>query len=83
MDKWHTVPNFFPDYEDLSSTDKYHLNEGYSVSYYETKYSGKMYKKIRSDMECTSNAITYLGFSEWWKYWEIKTFLFFKYWGRK
>lgn len=48
MARWYTVPDFFPDYDDLSAAERYHLAEGYCIHGYETKKSGKFYKKIKT-----------------------------------
>lgn len=71
---WHTVPNFFPDYEHLDSLTKYHLSEGYCIDDYLTKYSGKHYKKVKClDNDEFHTLISYLGFREWHFKWELKT----------
>ena len=71
--RWVTVPNHFPDSEDLSSEAWYHLVEGYCVGEYETKSSGKYYKKVRT-MYCDSvdSLLYYLGYSNWQTKWKIR-----------
>jgi len=71
---WLTVPNFFPDYEDLEGETQYHLREGYGVSYYETKKSGKYYKKMRCPdlRENPHNVLYFLGFWNWHKNYKIR-----------
>lgn len=70
---WLTVPNIFPEYDDLANEDKYNLFEGYGVSEYETKSSGKYYVKIRVHKdENPHNLLMYLGYSDWHKKWKIR-----------
>jgi len=71
--RWVTVPNHFPEPDDLSSETWYHLFEGYCVGEYETKPSGKYYKKVRT-MYCDSvdNLMSYLGYYNWHKEWKIR-----------
>jgi len=71
--RWVTVPNHFPDSGDLSNETWYHLFEGYGVGDYETKHSGKHYKKVRT-MYCDSvdNLLFYLGYDNWHKKWKIR-----------
>jgi hypothetical protein len=75
MSQWKTVPNFFPDPDDLSNETWYHLHEGYGVAGYEVKRSGRYYKKIKVDGSF-GNLILFLGFSDWWKRWRPRRSLF-------
>lgn len=68
---WHTVPDFFPDYSDLSVKDQYHLFEGYGVSSYETKLSGTRYKSVRVNGSF-EGMMSYLGWQDWHKRWRPK-----------
>ena len=72
---WLTVPNFFPDYDDLDGETQYHLCEGYCISEYETKKSGKYYKKVRvvdGDNSENHNVLYFLGFWNWHKNYKIR-----------
>lgn len=83
---WRTVPNFFPDYDSLSAEDQYHLNEGYCISGYETKLSGKMYKKIRMEKNMDSSfgsLLSFLGFWNWHERWYIHKGWFFNSWRKR
>jgi len=70
--KWLTVPNFFPDYDALDPETQYHLCEGFGISHYETKKSGKHYKKVRATCGGnTHNALRFLGYEDWYKKYKI------------
>jgi len=82
MSSWRTVPINFPDYDDLDNETQYHLSEGYCVNEYESKKSGKNYKKIRFyeksekkyiDMQY-AKLISYLGYESWWVGYRKNTF---------
>lgn len=80
---WKTVPNIFPDYDDLSDESKYHLREGYGVYGYESKPSGKFYKKIKVDGSgdgAFGHLLWYMGYSEWWNKYKLKKGWFFTKW---
>ncbi len=82
MSSWKTVPDFFPEPHELSADDWYRLREGYGVGSYETRRSGKHYKRVRVDGDFC-NLLAYLGFAEWWKYWRLRRFLWIRYWVRR
>ena len=80
--RWLTVPNIFPDPEDISNKTWYYLSEGYCVGDYESKESGKYYKKIRTKYcDSVDNLLYALGYKDWYKEYKIernpvKRFLF-------
>ena len=86
---WKTVPNFFPEPDDLDSETWYHLCEGYCIDNYETKPSGKYYKKVRvtgGAQSCTLNLINFLGFWNWHEKWKPKRTIlgrFFGWWEKR
>lgn len=71
--RWVTVPNNFPEPDDLTNEDRYHLFEGYCVGDYETKPSGKHYKKVRT-IYCDSidNLLMYCGYDKWHEKYKIE-----------
>ena len=84
MSSWKTVPNFFPDYDDLSNETKYHLNEGFGVSEYVTKRSGRYYKKVKMMYQRSDNfysLIRYLDYDKWWERWKPNTSWWGRFWG--
>lgn len=68
---WLTVPNTFPDPDDLSAQTWYDLQEGYGIYDFETRPSGKYYKKVRANeflkypKTDTHKLISVLGFKDW------------------
>ncbi len=81
---WKTVPNFFPDYDDFSREEKYRLAEGYGIEEWETKRSGRYYKKVRMSYHNQrisgyfEKLLGKLGFERWWKKWQPNKSI----WGR-
>lgn len=65
---WKSVPCFFPDPDDISPEDWYHLREGYGVYGFETKYKGGHFKKIKVDGSFV-NLMYYLGYTSWSSEW--------------
>jgi len=82
---WKTVPNFFPDWDYLSSRDRYNLIEGYSIQEYTTKDSGKYYKKVRLSPYDSPDRfpylLDYLGFTNWHLEWRPKKTILGKFFG--
>ena len=69
--RWVTVPNHFPNPEDLTYDDWFQLIEGYGVGSFETKTSGKHYMKVRTkDGDDVDALIRYLGYDKWHEKWE-------------
>lgn len=69
-----TVPDFFPEPEDIDPETEYCLHEGYGVSTdWETKRSGKFYKKVRLPFyNGIDNLLMVLGFDNWHKKYKIE-----------
>jgi len=71
MGKWKTVPNFFPDEDELHPETLYHLAEGFGITEYKTKLSGKYYKRVWTNSEHrTMRLIAFLGFKNWHEEWK-------------
>ena len=85
MGKWKTVPNSFPNPEDIDAEGWYHLREGFGIYDYKMRHTGGYYKKIKVDGDF-HQLLSLMGFGNWWtKMKPDRTFWgrFFNSWTKK